>query len=258
MLKIIHVNKPVGLTPLETIKKIREIKPELHNKKIAYAGRLDPLAQGVLLLMIGDETKNRQHYLDQSKSYIFEIVFGLQTDSYDLLGYLKETEIHKQKMNINLFVNTFVNKSVGDYLQSYPPYSSKPVNGKPLFWWAKNNKLEEIIIPQRHITITDFSVLKTNTISIKTLKENVFGTVPLVNGDFRQEMILQRWEELFSKIKNSNQTLPTATFQISCSSGTYIRSLAHQMGQEAGCGAITITIIRTDVGAFSIKTALQL
>src|SRR5690349_10661953 len=114
------VYKPVGLTPLEMINKLQSQTPELVGKKICYAGRLDPLAHGVLLLLSGEETKQREKYLSLPKTYEFEVVFGMQTDTYDVLGYLKETEIKPLQVNVNLFVNTFVNNNIGKQQQFYP------------------------------------------------------------------------------------------------------------------------------------------
>src|SRR4051812_2270372 len=86
MNRVINVYKPIGFTPLQVIEKLREKFPEYKNVKIGYAGRLDPLAHGVLLLMIGDATKEREKYLGLDKSYEFEAVLGVSTDSYDVLG----------------------------------------------------------------------------------------------------------------------------------------------------------------------------
>src|SRR5882672_2639192 len=165
MKQILSINKPVGLTPLEVIKKLRIAKPEFANETIGYAGRLDPLAHGVLLLMIGDTTKERAQYLALPKTYEFTLIFGLKTDTYDLLGYLAAVKINPVPKNVSLFVNTFVNSHVKKQLQEYPPYSSKTVAGKPLFWYAKNNKLSEIEIPSHEIEIFDFTFLSFGTIT---------------------------------------------------------------------------------------------
>lgn len=253
MPKLINFYKPIGLTPLEVIKQLRITKPELTNKKIGYAGRLDPLAHGVLLLMVGEETKKREKYLGLPKTYEFEVVFGIQTDTYDLLGYVEEKNVKYSKKNVNIFVNTFVNKFIGKQMQAYPPYSSKTVKGKPLFWYARNNKLKNIIIPQREIEIFDFTCVSLGEIAINTLEQKVNDTIKSVAGDFRQEEILERWQEVFSQITNTNLTLPTAKFHLSCSSGTYVRGLVNQLGKELGCGAVALEILRTHVGDYSLQ-----
>lgn len=257
MQHLIALYKPVGLTPLEVINRFRLVNPEFAHEKIGYAGRLDPMAHGMLLLMIGEKTKQKDTYLSLTKTYEFEIVFGLQTDTYDLLGYLKKTNIKQPSQDVNIFVNSFVKAHVGKQLQSYPPYSSRTVNGKPLFWYAKNNKLSEITIPQHEIEIFDFVFLSAGEITLQKLQKQTLTAITSVTGDFRQNEIIKRWEELFMKNK-LNTKLPTATFRVFCSSGTYVRELAQQMGEELGCGAIAVDILRTAIGTFSIDDAIRL
>jgi tRNA pseudouridine55 synthase len=257
MHKILSIYKPSGLTPLEIIKQIKKQKPELAHVPITYAGRLDPLAHGVLLLLVGEEAKKRTEYLSLPKSYEFEVVFGLKTDTYDLLGHVTNYNL-KKPTNVNLFVNTFVNKHIGKQKQSYPPYSSKPVMGKPLFWWAKNNRLNEIEIPEKEIEIYSFAYISNGEITIHSLKQKVGKAIASVHGDFRQNEIKNRWDEVFSKIKNEKKRLTTAKFSISCSSGTYVRELVHQLGQQTGFGAVSVDIVRTSVGMYTIKKAVKI
>ena len=254
---LISIYKPIGMTPLEIINTLKSTDKQLSNKKITYAGRLDPLAHGVLLLLIGDEIEKKADYLQLIKTYEFEIVLGVATDTYDILGYVKELELKETEKNVKLFVNKFVNKLIGKYIQEYPPYSSKAVKGKPLFWWAKNNRLHEIEIPKHEIEIFNFSVLSVGDISIKKLEEKIKNEISLIKGDFRQEIILKRWHEFFSKTDTSKQ-LTTIKFSISCSSGTYIRSIAEQIGRELGCGAVAIDILRINVGSYSLTDAIKL
>src|SRR6185437_1274560 len=164
MLKILTIYKPIGFTPFEVVKTIKQVNPKLSKVKMGYAGRLDPLAHGVLLLMIGEETKNRDYYLSLPKTYDFEVVFGVQTDTYDVLGLIEKTSLPIN--NVNLFVNKYVNKTIGKSLQTYPPYSSKTVQGKPLFWWARQGKLSEIEMPTREIEIFDFAVIAMGNIEL--------------------------------------------------------------------------------------------
>ncbi|HEY4874132.1 MAG TPA: hypothetical protein VIH86_01040 [Puia sp.] len=256
MKNLITVYKPVGMTPLEAIKNLRLLNPELTNEKITYAGRLDPLARGLLLLLIGEEAKLRSTYLSLPKIYEFEMVFGLQTDTSDMLGYLKEIRTKSAPKNLKLFVNTFVNNFHGIQTQFYPSYSSKTVNGKPLFWWARNDKLSQISLPKHTIEIFAFKTLSFGKISILKLEQKVKTAVKLVNGDFRQEEILRRWNEFFAQTKEIE--LETAKFSIHCSSGTYVREIVRQIGEEIGSGALTIDILRTKIGKYSLDDAINL
>jgi len=252
MQHLILAYKEIGQTPLEVINQLKQINSELDSEKITYAGRLDPMAHGLLLLLVGEEGKKRDQYLALPKTYEFEVMFGLQTDTYDLLGYAEESEIKLVSKNVNIFVNTFVENHIGKQWQFYPPYSSKPVDGKPLFWWAKNNKLAEITIPKHQIEIYEFQNIAIGEVTLKEIKLKIEQAIPHIHGDFRQEKILKRWEQVFGNEENRKGKLLTATFHITCSSGTYVRELAHQMGQELGCGAIAGDILRTNIGNYTL------
>src|SRR4051812_15345092 len=96
MQAIILLNKPLSFTPLQATLKFKQAFPEYADQKIAYAGRLDPMAEGLLLLLIGNETKKRKDYEALSKTYEFSILLGISTDTYDLLGKIKETNFDFQ------------------------------------------------------------------------------------------------------------------------------------------------------------------
>lgn len=245
------------MTPLEVIMELKQLKPELKNQKISYAGRLDPLARGVLLLLVGEEIKHKEKYLSLDKSYEFEAILGIETDTYDLLGLIQSLELKLVPINVNLIVNDFVNKYRGKQLQSYPPYSSKAVDGKHLFWWAKNKRLDEIAVPTREIEIFKFETVGMGEITLLKLEEKINREIALIHGDFRQNSILKRWEEFFAKYDRSEK-LKTVKFNVTCSSGTYVRELVHQLGKEIGCGAVTIDILRTTIGDYSLKKSLKL
>ena len=90
--KVIIVNKRAGLTPLECINEIKKTKPEWAHLPLTYAGRLDPLATGVLVVLIGDECHKKDEYLNLPKEYLVTILFGFATDTYDLMGLVTETK----------------------------------------------------------------------------------------------------------------------------------------------------------------------
>ena len=96
--QVIVVNKPQGKTPLELIQEYRASHPKLEDQKLGYAGRLDPLASGVMLILVGDENTNRAYYERLPKTYIFEIVAGCETDTYDPMGIIRTiTEVKIEK-----------------------------------------------------------------------------------------------------------------------------------------------------------------
>src|SRR3989344_5566750 len=86
MKKVISLYKPVGKTPLQCIRAFQSKFPEYKNVTLSYAGRLDPMAEGLLLILVAAENEKRSIYQDMDKTYDFTVLFGITTDSYDLLG----------------------------------------------------------------------------------------------------------------------------------------------------------------------------
>jgi tRNA pseudouridine55 synthase len=256
MNKLIAVDKPSGATPLQVIKKLREQLPEYKDESISYAGRLDPLAHGVLLLMIGDATKEREKYLSFPKTYEFDVLFGIETDTYDLLGIPQINLSPVKGEGLGEGIKQFMQHHIGIHIQTYPPYSSKTVNGKPLFQWAREDKLDEIVLPLREIEITKFEMLGTKELSNDEVKSKVHKAIDSVSGDFRQKAIREAWDTVLQETKNKTFTI--VQFRIQCSSGTYVRQLVHTMGRELGTGAVTLDIFRTKVGDYGIDGAIKL
>ncbi|HEX9805051.1 MAG TPA: hypothetical protein VGA67_05190, partial [Candidatus Dojkabacteria bacterium] len=132
MQKILQIDKRVGETPLEAIEKFRENHPEYEDVKMAYAGRLDPMASGLLLVLIGEECRKRDQYQNLDKVYEFEIILGIETDSLDILGLITKNSLQYRKSEILPQLERIVAKFPKKFKQKYPLYSSKTINGKPL------------------------------------------------------------------------------------------------------------------------------
>ena len=250
---LISVYKQKGETPLHTVTRFKKNHPEYADEPIGYAGRLDPLAHGVLLLMIGEETtKQRERYLNLPKEYEFEAVFGVATDTYDALGIISHKEVIKKldDFRVKDLMTQFIKTKLGKQTQQYPPFSSKTVYGKALFQWAKGGRLDEIEIPTREIEIYNFQLLEIQTTSAEKLKQEIMKQIDSVSGDFRQETIKQLWNSFFTNQQNTDFQI--ARFRIACSSGTYIRSLVNELGKQCGTGAIALDIIRTKVGEYHL------
>jgi len=247
MANTIYIWKPVGYTPLEITEKFKEKFPEYKEEKVSYAGRLDPMAEGVLVLLIGGENKNREKYLGLKKEYESEIVLGISTDTFDSLGLITDINILDiSKNEINEHVKSFVGKQK----QAYPPYSSKAVNGKPLFWWARNGRLDEIEIPIREIEIYSIELLSFERISAKELVDKIINQVKIIKGDFRQNEILKSWEDFGIGFKDKE--LIKIKIKVNCSSGTYVRRIADDLGGFA------YTINRIRIGEVTEKNCLKI
>ncbi len=243
--KVIKVYKKVGETPLDCIHNLKKEYPEWGLFPMTYAGRLDPLAEGVLLILVGDECNRKDEYLNLSKEYEVDILFGFATDTYDVMGKLENSN-----SCYAFALQDVLPKFIGKIKQSYPPYSSRPVNGKPLFMWAREGKLDEIEIPTHNVFIENIEIIENREILGRDLLEEVKEKIAKVKGDFRQKEILKIWEE---KLKDKEEEkYPVVKLRISCGSGAYMRSIANDIGKELGIPALAFKIVRTKVGEFRL------
>ena len=212
---------------------------------MTYAGRLDPMASGVLVILAGDEIRNKEKYLALDKEYNFSILFGFSTDTYDILGKVCKSEyINLSKKELVIKIEDNLKYFKGQIKQKYPIYSSKPVNGKPLFSYARNG--EGVEIPEREIFVKKISLIKTRKISNKALFLNIKKRIAKVKGDFRQKEILKLWQASLKK----SQSYYVVDFKIICGSGTYVRAISNSLGEKIKIPSLAFSIKRTKIGKF--------
>ncbi len=248
MESVVPLYKPLGKTPLETIEQYRQDAEIPTSVPLGYAGRLDPMAEGVLLCLVGEENKKRKEYERLPKTYEIDILFGISTDTYDILGILQEN-VHSDLSIPKRDIQDILTSFVGAIDQPYPPYSAARVNGKPLYYWARRGLLDEITIPTKIVHVDAITLKDMKTVQAENVLQTATERIVLVTGDFRQEAILNSWKQ---HINNEEEVFHIATISVRCSSGTYMRSIAHEVGKILGCGAIAYRIVRTSVGPYSI------
>lgn len=257
------VNKKTGQTPLECINKLKKSEPQLTHLPVTYAGRLDPLAEGVLLLLIGDECLKKDEYLALPKEYEVTVLFGFSTDTYDLMGEINITSEKlfekpedmgdgswRQTISNRLGdeVSKILSQFTGKINQKYPIYSSRPIKGKPLYKWAREGKLNEIEIPSHDVYVEKIEIINEGEISCEKLREKIKKDIGSVEGDFRQEKIIKIWREILKDKKDD--TYKTITLRISCGSGVYVRAIASGIGEALGVPSLALNIKRTKVGEY--------
>ena len=228
---IIHIKKLLGETPNDLIKRFREENKEYQNEKISFAGRLDPMASGAMILLTGEDCKQQPDFTSLSKKYSFKLIRGVITDTNDILGIPKLfQENGDDKSNFKLEPKKFT--------QEFPIYSSRVVKGYPLWWWAKNDRLDEIEIPSKECEI--YSVHKShkqtkiihNEILIDTILSRIDKLPVERHEGFRVNQIISSWKKLLEN-KNKNKLFEITEYEISVSSGTYIRGICNSMGGTA-------------------------
>jgi len=251
--QVVNLYKNLGETPRERLERLRSEKPHYAHEVLSYAGRLDPMAEGVMLCLVGSANKRREEYLNMSKEYTLDVLFGFATDTYDTLGRVMETgdPASLRRRSIEKGLNEFR----GHVSQEYPPFSSKTVQGKSLFEWARGSSLATLVLPERSVLVYDISLINIYKVEEAALLNYIETGVDKVQGDFRQEEILRLWKQ---KLKaNGEREFPCATITVSCSSGTYMRSIAHELGKELGVPALALHILRTKVGDYKVENSLR-
>jgi tRNA pseudouridine55 synthase len=181
--RTVVVWKPQGLTPLESVQQLRKEGVYVYGKKmqipetvpIAYAGRLDPMAEGKLLLLIGEECKKIALYRERDKTYVVEILLGVSSDTGDLLGLVKK--VNSEQLTVNsLDSNSWQNilkQFIGTHEWEYPVFSSRTVQGKPLFKWFYEGRMGEIEIPKRKMTVYSLQFTGVKSITSQELLKQV-------------------------------------------------------------------------------------
>lgn len=248
--------KEVGETPLQALEKLRATRPELAELPLTYAGRLDPMAEGQLLVLVGDECKRQDAYRNLDKEYEIEVLLGVSSDTGDVLG-LPQLASGYTPTSLSA-LKRILKSEIGSKLVPYPRFSSKTVNGKPLFLHALEGTLDSIVIPEHRETLYDIRLEHIDTVPAEELEERVTvflekaprntTSTKQLGADFRQDAIRAAWTQTFSE--SSQNTYTVLSLRITCASGTYMRSLAERIGTALGSRALALSIRRTKIGRY--------
>lgn len=201
---LLVIDKPGGVTSHDVVGRVRRLTGE---KAVGHLGTLDPMATGVLPLLLGKYTRLAQYFSSAEKSYTGAIRFGFSTDTYDADGEAAGPD--SQPVLTLEQVRAAASRFRGEMEQMPPAFSAKKIGGKPAYKLARAGKPVE---------------LKKATVRISG-----FTITGLVGCE--------------------------ASFAMSISAGGYVRSIAHELGQDLGCGAHLSRLRRTRAGAFTLGEA---
>lgn len=265
---IVLVYKRWGDTPLQTLTKLKRTFPILEQTVLSYAGRLDPLAEGLLLVLVGDENKKREEYLHLDKVYEFDTLFGVTSDTGDIFGILNYdpsmSEPQYTEKTSRTHIELGMEKLKGNQEFVYPIYSSKTVYGIPLFQLAKDGLvhdgyitfkhsdgcIEYVPLPTRKVTVHSLFLEQEYTVSLSDFVEKCNKALSIVSGEFRYDDIKKSLEcVLASKIER----FKVCTIRCTSSSGTYMRTLAEHIGKHIGVPSLAYRIKRVSVGEYSLS-----
>jgi tRNA pseudouridine55 synthase len=249
--KQLNIYKPLGKTAYEMIELLRAKQPQYANLKLSYAGRLDPMAHGVLILLVGeDENKSRRDREKSDKVYEFTCIFGIKSDTFDICGL--------PTIQGNLPTLNDIEKSLphftGKIMQKIPIYSAYRVRGKPMYVLASQGKLKDEDVPTIEREIFKIEILESYTLQASELLVEIKKRLDLITkSDFRQVEILKRYKELLN-----NQSFLCVKMRAHVSAGTYIRSFCNDLGEYLGTNAISMEILRTRSGNFNLKDSITI
>ncbi|MGB0925275.1 MAG: hypothetical protein ACPGTS_01040 [Minisyncoccia bacterium] len=249
---IIPFKKKYTETLAVMLDRFRVENPEYSKSKITYAGRLDPMAEGLVILLTDADVHKKEEFLNLDKVYEVDFIFGPDTDTYDILGLILDSS---QSLGVSIHVDKIscaCQSLVGPRSQPYPAYSSKPVNGKPLFMWAREGRISEIVIPEKKVNIYSLFLQGVFTVPAQDFLSEIKGGISRVTGDFRQKEIQKSWENYFEKHANMTSSMSVYTLKIHASSGAYVRSLVHALGNKIGIPATSLKIRRLQVGNYAL------
>jgi len=248
---ILNLYKKEGETPLQRLERFKVENPEYKDEKMTYAGRLDPMAEGVLLVLTGEDIHKKDELLHLDKEYEFEVVWGIYSDTYDILGEVIFSKGEPSDGQIAEDVPRFK----GSVEIPYPAYSSKTIGGKPMWSLARTGELSELEYPKRSMNIIELQFLGSKTVGGDYLLNEIQKRIDKIEGDFRQEAIISLWQDNLNQNKNSEYKI--SKFRATVSSGTYIRSLAVRLGEKYSTGALAWSIKRTKVGDYKIEDSIK-
>ncbi len=255
--KYVVLEKAVGQTPLECAESWRKTVSEAANLPLSYAGRLDPMASGKLLVLIGDECKKQEHYHGLDKRYEFSVLLGVTSDTGDVLGRLTiaESVPHVSASALRAAAKKFT----GPISLPYPHFSSKTVQGKPLHVWTLEGRLDEITIPTQSSTVYRLDLrkieTKTRTQIYTEVSQKIETVTPVTDpskalgNDFRRVDVRADWKK-FAETGSPTDQFTIATFACTASSGTYMRSLAEEIAKAWGTTGLAYHIHRTHIGHY--------
>ncbi len=216
--------KEKGYSSHDLVAKVRRL---LNTKEVGHAGTLDPLAEGLMCLLIGEGTKLSSYILEQNKEYIAELELGKRTDSFDITGTIvSETPVEVDSKKIT----EEVLKLKGSFDWPVPIFSAVKVNGEKLYNLARKKRRENEAAESGNS---------------EEHEPKAPPVIPIKNMTF--------FEVELVKVES-----PKVTVRLFCSKGSYVRTWISQLGESLRCGATMTALVRTKSLPFSLKQALKL
>jgi len=232
MKDILFIDKPAGITSFDVIRRLRK---KLGLVKMGHAGTLDPMATGLMIIAVGDATKKLQDYLKLPKVYQAEVMLGIKTTTGDKEGKIVEKLLISHPEFLKGSAENALQSIVGKIVLPVPMYSAIKVDGKRLY--ARARKGEVFNTPKKEMEVVRL----------------------VFQGMRNMEYGIESGKPSFAKAMEGKQESGVVVkFEVEVTSGTYIRSLAEEIGRRLGVPATLWNLRRTQIGKFRIEDAEKL
>jgi tRNA pseudouridine55 synthase len=236
---ILIIDKPVGITSHDVVARVRRI---LKTKRVGHTGTLDPFATGVMVILVGQATRLAQFLDKDEKEYVALVRFGFETDTGDRTGERREGETAKPGDAVTpAEIEAVLGEFRGEIEQVPPMYSAKKIDGQKLYELARKGETVE----RKAVKVT---------IAELELK----GEPPALAGGLNVEHESEPTVNLGLRPRANAGGSPFAAIRVVCSAGTYIRTLAEDIGRKLGTGAHLQELRRTRAGRFPIGQSVTL
>jgi tRNA pseudouridine(55) synthase len=239
---ILPVWQEVGNSTYQLTTKISEAL----GVKAAHTGVLDPLAEGVIIVLLGEARLKKIELAGWKKTYEFDIAFGISTDSFDGMGIVTDCNFSPIAEKV---LRSEIEKFSGKYSQTVPLFSGKKVNGKKLFMYHKEH-LPSPILPKKLGQIYNIDLVAFKTVGLhKLLDEIVQKISKITHGEFRQQETIVGWKKFMQK--TPDRKIQVATVRAEISRGLYVRSLSQDIARKIGSCGFVSRLVRTQNGEYT-------
>jgi tRNA pseudouridine55 synthase len=237
------INKPVGVNSTRVVAIVKRF---YNAKKVGHAGTLDPLANGVLPIALGEATKTINFCMDSDKEYQFTVKWGEETSTCDKEGEVIATS---DKIPTLAEIKAILSAFIGEIDQVPPVYSAIKIDGKRAYDLARSG--QEVEMKARKIVIYELELIESSV-----LLGN--GGVPIPHVRVQENKCSEHEDTEGVNTPSGLATNPYSTFRVRCGKGTYVRSLARDIAEKLGTKGHVTELIRTKVGKFCINNAILL
>lgn len=248
---IFPVFKPIGITTHALAKLVSTQTGEL----TTHTGSLDPMAEGVVVMLTGLDRYRKSELNTGSKIYEFKVIFGFESDTFDVLGRLQNyhpTPLSDSVIESNL--KMVLPKFIGSQTQRLPNFSARRYQGKSFFDLARSG--QSVPIVDQSIEVFSLELISVDKMSVRDVLESACAKVSRVKGDFRQSLVLEDWRDLPQNFGHDQVVI--AELRAETSKRTYIRGLVRDIVRDVGISGLVYSLCRAENNGYKLTDCWEM